>query len=88
MRLRARWTGPLPRVGDYLMSQVRPRHAYQIEVIGVPDRAVRWDPVAKAEVRRVAFDVRRVEVARVPRSAIVHPWRWDRRERTSHGVTG
>lgn len=81
MKLRARWTGPLPRVGDYLMSQVRPRHAYQIEMIDVPDHSVRWDQAAKAEVWRITFDVRRVEVTKVPKSARVHPWRWDRRDR-------
>lgn len=82
MKLRARWTGPLPRVGDYLMSSVRPRHAYQIEMIDVPDRSVRWDQTAKAEVRRITIEARRVEVAKVPKSAKVHPWRWDRRDRT------
>lgn len=80
MKLRARWIGPLPQVGDYLMSEVRPRHAYCIEQVIRAASTVRWDPAAKAEVRDLQFVVDRVPVISVPRHARIHPWKWDRRE--------
>jgi hypothetical protein len=40
---------------------------------------VTWDPVQKAEVRRLAIDVDRVAIAKVSSSARVHAWRWDKR---------
>jgi len=57
MKLRARWTGPLPRVGDYLASAARPRFAYRISGVHRVDPNVRWDAERKAELRRLAFEV-------------------------------
>lgn len=80
MTLRARWIGPPPRIGDYLVSQVRPRHAYRVARVTNASSLVRWDPAAKAEVRSLQIVVVRRPVSRVPRLARVHPWTWDRRE--------
>lgn len=80
MKLRARWIGPPPRVGDYLMSEVRPRYAYRIERVTNTSSNVRWDPKAKAEERDLRFVVDRVAVTSVQRHARIHPWRRDRRE--------
>lgn len=80
MTLRARWIGPPPRIGDYLMSQVRPRHAYRVAQVINASSLVRWDPAAKAEVRNLQFVVVRRSVAAVPKRARIHPWKWDRRE--------
>lgn len=80
MILRARWIGPPPRVGDYLVSQVRPRHAYRVARVTNASSLVRWDPTAKAEVRNLQIVVVRRSVADVPKRARIHPWTWDRRE--------
>lgn len=82
MKLRARWTGPAPRVGDYLASTVRPRYAYRVRGVAQPDPRVRWDAAQKTEVRRLAIEVDRVPFAAVETSARVHPWRWDKRAPT------
>ena len=79
MKLRARWTGPLPRVGDYLASATRPRFAYRISGVRCVDPNVRWDAQRKAELRRLAFEVERVTIAELPAAARVHDWRWDKR---------
>ena len=79
MKLRARWTGPLPRVGDYLAGTTRPRYAYKIRSVTRIEPIVRWDGAANAEVRRLAIEVDRVALASVDPSARVHPWRWDKR---------
>ena len=86
MKLRVRWVGPPPRIGDYLMSEVRPRFAYRVEQVAAASSNVLWDPGAKAEVRRFAINVDRVAKATVPRDARIHPWKWDRRESRSKGV--
>lgn len=80
MTLRARWIGPPPRTGDYLMSAVRPRHAYRVERVINASSLVRWDPAAKAEARRLQIVVDRVAAGAVPKHARIHPWKWDRRE--------
>ena len=81
MKLRARWTGAPPRIGDYLMSPTRPRYAYRVCAIdAAADRAVRWDPELKLEVRRLTITVDRLSARDVPRDARIHPWRWDKRE--------
>ncbi len=85
MRLRARWTGPVPRVGDYLASTTRPRYAYRVRNVGRIDPNVRWDPTQKAEVRRLAIEVDRVPISAVGAFTRVHPWRWDKRQ--NHAVT-
>jgi len=80
MKLRARWVGPPPRAGDYLMSQVRPRYAYRITEVINPSSKVLWDPAAKAEARKLQIVADRVAVSAVPEHARVHPWKWDQRE--------
>jgi hypothetical protein len=82
MKLRARWTGPVPRVGDYLASTARPRYAYRVRDVARTDPNVRWDAAQKTEVRRVVIEVDRVPVAEVGSSATVHPWSWDKRAST------
>ena len=79
MKLRARWMGPAPRVGDYLMSPARPRYAYRVREVTRADSNARWDPAQKAEVRRLAIDVDRVDHGQVTSNARVHTWRWDKR---------
>jgi hypothetical protein len=79
VKLRARWIGPAPRVGDYLMSPTRPRFAYRVRTVNPTSPNVTWDPAHKAEVRRLAIDVDRVAVAEVAASSRVHAWRWDKR---------
>lgn len=80
MTLRARWMGPSPRIGDYLMSEVRPRGAYRVEQVIESSPNVGWDPIAKAEVRQLRLVVSRVAAGAVPKHAQVHAWKWDRRE--------
>jgi hypothetical protein len=87
MKLRARWVGPPPRVGDYLMSEVRPRYAYHIEKVTSALPNVHWDPTAKAEVRLLQIVAARVAKDGVPPHARIHPWKWDRREARSRGAT-
>ena len=82
MKLRARWKGPVPRVGDYLMSPTRPRYAYRVREVTPTDPNVRWDAAQKAEVRRLAIEVERVELGAVTSAARVHTWRWDKRSAT------
>jgi hypothetical protein len=82
VKLRARWTGPVPRVGDYLASTTRPRYAYRIRRILRTDPTVRWDPAQKVEVRSLSIEVDRVPIAAVQPLARVHPWRWDKRTST------
>lgn len=79
MTLRARWVGPPPRIGDYLMSASRPRYAYLVEQVIDASSHVHWDPTAKAEVRRLQIVVDRVAKDRVPPHARIHPWKWDKR---------
>ncbi len=79
MKLRARWCGPPPRVGDYLASSMRPRFAYHIRDVRNVDSCVRWDATQKAELRRLAIEVDRVPIAKLPTAARVHEWRWAKR---------
>lgn len=76
--MNAKWTGNLPRIGDYLMSRVRPRFAYRITAIE-KDNIVEWDSAAKATRYKVALTVEKVKLSDVPDTAIVHPWKWDTR---------
>lgn len=80
MTLRARWIGPPPRIGDYLMSQVRPRYAYRVAGVINASALVRWDAGVKAEVRDLQIRVDRGPVADVPAGTRIHPWTWARRE--------
>lgn len=86
MKLRAQWTGAVPRVGDYLVSPTRPRFAYRVCNVSCPDSRVRWDALKKAELRRLVIEVDRVPIIALPRSARVHPWRWDKRKARNNGV--
>jgi hypothetical protein len=79
MIFRARWIGPPPRAGEYLMSQVRPRYAYRVARVINVSSLVRWDPAAKAEVRSLQIVVDRRPASRVPKIARIHSWTWDRR---------
>ena len=74
MKLRARWRGPSPRIGDYLASPTRPRFAYRVREVHNVDSRVCWDPEQKTE-RRLAIEVDRVPIAKLPTSARVHDWR-------------
>lgn len=78
-KLRARWIGSPPRTGDYLMSTHRPRYAYRVEQVTNVSSEVHWDPVAKAEVRRLLIEVTRVARGAVPGHVRIHPWKWDKR---------
>jgi hypothetical protein len=82
MKLRARWTGsPPPKVGDYLMSTMRPRFAYRICEVTHVDRLVRWDPALKTEFQHYKITAERKPLDTVPKEARIYPWRWDKRER-------
>lgn len=83
VKLRARWVGPPPRTGDYLMAQVRPRHAYRITEVTNSSSVVNWDPVAKAESRKLLIVADRVAVDAVSEHARIHAWKWDKREARS-----
>ena len=78
MKVRAVWTGELPRNGDFLMSLVRPRFAYRITAID-KDNLVEWDIAAKASRYKLALTVEKVKLGDVPETATVHPWKWDTR---------
>lgn len=60
------WDGPLPQVGEFLMS-ARPRYAYRVAAIDPAPAGVRY--VAKAWLERLA-------PAEVAADAIVHRWQW------------
>lgn len=80
MKLRARWIGPPPRIGDYLMSEVRPRYAYRVDRVTLAFPNVTWDLFAKAEARLLQIVVDRVAATAVPKNAKIHSWKWDKRE--------
>jgi hypothetical protein len=80
VKLRARWIGPPPRAGDFLMSTVRPRYAYRIKEVTNASSHVHWDQAAKAEARQLQIVADRVATTAVPKDARVHPWKWDKRE--------
>lgn len=81
VKMRARWDGAPPKVGEYLMSQVRPRFAYRICEVARVDRIVSWDPTLKTEFQHYTIAALRVPVTEVPKDARVHPWRWDKRDK-------
>ena len=86
MTLRARWIGSPPRVGDYLMSEVRPRYAYRIERVDHSSPNVAWDSALKAEIHLLRLLVDRVGSSAVPEHARVHPWKWDQRDSRRGGT--
>ncbi len=80
MIIRATWTGVLPRVGDYLMSQYRPRCAFRIvrdpmeqnDLDVIPEE----DHVTKI---RLTVERRELPLPGEPAGAMVYPWKWDPR---------
>lgn len=87
MKLQARWVGPPPRIGDYLMSATRPRYAYRIERLTLAFPNISWDSLVKAEVRLLKLIVERVAKDAVPKRARIHPWKWDKREARQKGIS-
>ena len=79
VKLRARWDGVPPHIGDYLMSEIRPRFAYRVCEVKRTDRIVAWDPVMKTEFVKIDIVATRVDRSTVPEGVRIHPWRWDRR---------
>lgn len=79
VKLRARWIGPPPRIGDYLASPAKPRFAYRVLGVNRTDPRVYWDAAQKAERWHLAIDVDRVPIAELPAAARVHDWSWDKR---------
>jgi hypothetical protein len=80
MTLRARWLGAPPKVGDYLMSQTRPRFAYRVERVTRAFPNVGWAKKEQMEERLLQLDVDRIDASAVPEHARIHPWKWDKRE--------
>lgn len=73
MKLRARWKGDLPRVGDVL-SSAHPRYWYVINA------------VRELSPGRLVLTCERIAVnSSLPRGARVHPWTWDRRGSRASG---
>lgn len=77
MKLRAKWTGQPPCIGEYLMSQHRPRFAYRIAAITTGDSE-----------SKLEFEVDKVKLHSVPDDAVVHPWKWDPRTKTTTAWSG
>lgn len=65
--IRLTWQGAEPAVGDFLMSQHRPRFAYRIEDVCRSGQALE-------------ISGKRVLVSEVPAGATVHPMRWNARD--------
>lgn len=80
MKLRARWLGAPPRVGDYLMSEVRPRFAYRVGRVEKAHPKVAWNAADKIEIHQLNLIVDRVALLAVPEHARVHAWKWDKRQ--------
>lgn len=81
MILRARWHGPLPRPREFFMSSTRPRFAYRLmDVEALKD--LPHHPTGK----RLRLIVERVSSQDVPAGVVVHPWKWDARRKTVHGL--
>lgn len=79
MKLRARWNGKPPLVGEYLMAPMKPRYAYRIVEVERTDRIVSWDPVLKTEFCHYSIVCIRIDKRDVPEGATVYPWSWDKR---------
>ena len=88
MELRARWIGPLPKVGDYLMSQYRPRCAYQVARDPASNNVIPENRDVEDMVR-LDIVVERVEIplpAPLPDGVTVYPWKWDGRGKNTGKV--
>ena len=80
VKLQARWLGAPPKVGDYLMSQTRPRYAYRVEGVKLAFPSVGWAKKEQMEERLLKLEVTRVDASAVSKHARIHPWKWDKRE--------
>ncbi len=77
--LRAKWHGPPPAIGDYLMSSRRPRNAYRILHIQTTGHDA-VDLFGDGPIG-YKFEVVIIKACDVPEGATVHAWNWDRRDR-------
>lgn len=76
MKIRAKWTGDLPNVGDHLMSSHRPRFAYRILKID----GAKSGSIGDAPAEDLKITVDRVKLRDVPDNATIHAWRWASRD--------
>lgn len=68
-KMRARWSGEPPKVGEYFASSPdRARMCYRIVAI-------------RGDVPRLVLTVERYRLVDLPAGVIVHLWEWDRRKR-------
>lgn len=81
MILRARWSGHLPRPGEYLMSSSRPRYAYRLMDV----EALKTLAHHPAGSKRLKLTCERIDAGLVPEGAVVHPWKWDARKKRGDG---
>ena len=76
MILMARWQGPLPELGHFVMSHTRPKFAYRITHIERL-KAVAFVP----NYQRLKLTVERVPQGDVPDGSIIWGWKWDARKK-------
>jgi hypothetical protein len=69
VKLRAHWAGDPPKVGDYVMSTMRPKYAYLVTAVG---------ELSGSDLELI---VDRVSPFEVPDDAVVHSWKWDSRDK-------
>lgn len=77
--LRARWTGPLPAVGEYMVAARRARCAYRI-VRDVAQNNVIPPTRGQEEMIELNIWVERVDLP-LPKEAVSYPWHWDQQGR-------
>ena len=87
MRFRVRWSGPLPRTGDYLVGPTRRRLVHRVRTVARADPHVCWDPVCKSEYRYLTIDVDRVPIDSMLKTSRVLTWRNAERRRVSTHTT-
>ena len=86
MKLRARWIGELPAAGEYLMSQHRPKFAYKITSIHSHEEL--HEHPRLNTLHKIELIVEKVTLHAVPEAAVVHPWKWDPRTKTTEAWRG
>lgn len=80
-KLQARWYGDLPKVGEFLMSRLKPRAAYKITHVRC--RCSEEPDHSGGEVaRRLEITTEIVALPDVPKDAVIHDWKWDSRTKT------
>jgi hypothetical protein len=82
VHLHAKWFGEPPKPGEFLRSEKRPRHAYRIRE--VTPRGMSSDvpiDLYGEPTQRIDLQCEVVDLADVPTDAIVHPWKWDSRDK-------